>query len=76
LEKEGRMKKELINCPFCGSPAEKEVQHSFHPQLREDGTIYESRFVQCSKMYSGCMAQGDLRPSKQEAITVWNKRVD
>lgn len=66
----------LLPCPFCGSPANPIVEHSFHPQRLADGTIYESRFVECSRNLTGCMGQGALSNSESAAISAWNTRAE
>lgn len=65
---------EPLHCPFCGAPAG-EVIHHHNPQRNEDGSVTERRSVQCSNMYKGCMAAGDICDSQNAAIHAWNRRV-
>lgn len=66
-------KLEAKPCPFCGSPAGK-ANHRVLPKQMPDGTLYERRSVQCSRIFKGCMCEGPIKGSEAEAIAAWNAR--
>lgn len=48
--------------------------HHFQPMKKVGGGIYEARSVQCSRMFKGCMAAGNIESSEAEARAAWNRR--
>lgn len=60
--------KEMECCPFCGCASLTTVTEA--PSCSADGTLLLWWYVSCD----GCMAQGPLEKTKEEAEAAWNRR--
>ena len=63
---------ELLNCPFCGSPAVISTGWAVYKNDRRDCK------VQCSERSGKCLinARTHYLPTVQEAVEQWNTRAD